>query len=144
VNEQVGRYARLRYTATGAVAALAAAGVIAGAVALAATPHTKARGRAAAAGNVPAKTPTVPVPGKTRAPQPGSDQPFLSDVQQLVAGGTISPAEGQVLDREIEAGRVDTQTLVAGGFTPAQLEAVQQALSNTKRGLAAAVHRTSK
>jgi hypothetical protein len=148
VNHQDGRYTRLRYTATGALAALAAVGAVAGTVALAASPAAnppaKPHGHAAVASGGITKTPSPPTPGKTRAPQPGSDQPFLNDVQQLVNAGTISAAEGQVLDGEIQAGQVDTQTLASSGFTPAQLQAVQQALSGTKRAMAAAVPRTSK
>jgi hypothetical protein len=133
VNDQNRRYARLRDTATGAVAALAVVGAIAGAVALAATPRAKTPGHAAVANCAATKTPSPPVPGKTRAARPGSSQPFLTAVQRLVDAGTISRTEGQALDREILAGTVDTQTLVSSGFTPAQLQAVQRTLANTKR-----------
>jgi hypothetical protein len=148
VDHQNGRYARLRYTATGALAALAAAGAIAGTVAVAANPRLKTRGHtavaktrahAAVANGSTTKTPTPPVPGKTHAPQPGSDQPFLTAVQQLVNDGTISTTEGQALDREIQAGSLDTQTLASSGFTPTQLQAVEQTLENTKRALAPGV-----
>jgi hypothetical protein len=144
VNDQHGRYVRLRYTATGALLALAAAGAIAGTAALGAKPGAKPHGHAAAAKGPATKTPAPPVPDKIRAPQPGSDQPFLVDVQRLIDAGTISPAEGQVLDGEIQAGRVDTETLASSGFTPAQLDAVQQALSTTKRALASTASRGSK
>jgi hypothetical protein len=63
----------------------------------------------------------------------------LDAIQQLVDNGTITATEGQAVDREIQAGRVDTDTLASSGFTPTQLQAVQQALGNTKRALAAAV-----
>jgi hypothetical protein len=56
---------------------------------------------------------------------------FLDAIQQLVDNGTITAAEGQTVDREIQQGRVDTQTL--SGSTQAQLAAVRQALRNTKR-----------
>ena len=122
MNDQEGRYVRLRYTATGALAALAAAGAIAGTVALAAAPSAKTPSHAAAA----------------------SPQPFLNDIHRLVENGTITATEAQAVDREILAGRIDTDSLTSSGFTQAQLVAVQQALGNTKRGLAAAVHRGSK
>ena len=120
------RYARLRYTAAGALAALAAAGAIAGATAL------------AAKGGAP-KAATSPMPTKTQGSQPGpSPQVFLDAIRQLVDNGTITAAQGQAVDREIEAGRVDTDTLASSGFTQAQLDAVQRALTNTKLSLASA------
>jgi hypothetical protein len=83
----------------------------------------------------PGKTPGAPVPGKGHAPQPGSSQPFLEAIQQLVENGTITATEGQAIDREILVGRVDTDTLASSGFTQTQLQEVQQALVNTKRAL---------
>jgi hypothetical protein len=149
VNDQPSRSARLRYTATGALAALLAAGAIVGTSALAAKPSAKAPApatrRALAAKADALKTPGAPIPDKASAPKPSANpQPFLDDVQRLVDNGTITAAERLVVDREIEAGRVDTDSLTAAGFTPTQLQAVQQALDNTKRGLAAAAHSTSK
>jgi hypothetical protein len=138
VNHHDGRYVRLRYTATGALAALAVVGAIAGTVALAASPATKSPGHAASVKCPAARISAAPAAGKAAAPPPGSDQPFLADVRHLVDDGTISASQGQVLDGEIEAGRVDTQTLASSGFTPAQLAAVQRALSDTKRSLASA------
>jgi hypothetical protein len=140
VNDQSNRSARLRYTATGALAALAAAGAIAGAAALAAKPHANTHGHAAAANSPTTKTPTHPAPDKTDAPRPAvNHQPFLTAVQQLVNDDTISATEGQTLDREIQTGRVDTHTLASSGFTPTQLQAVEQTLENTKRVLAPGV-----
>jgi hypothetical protein len=141
VNDQSSRSVRLRYTATGALAALALVGAVAGTAALAAKPHAKAPRRAAVAADCSTtKTPSQ-APNKGVAPQPSpSPQVFLNDIQQLVGNGTITAAEAQVVDREIVAGRVDTDSLTASGFTHAQLDAVQQALANTKRGLAAAAH----
>jgi hypothetical protein len=145
VNDQHGRYARIRYTATGAVAALAAAGAIAGAVALAAPPPAKTPGRAAVANCPATKRPVAPGADKIGAPGPAPNpQPFLNAVQQLVNSGTITATEGQALDHEIVAGRVDTDTLASSGFTPTQLQAVQNALGNAKRALAASMSRTSK
>jgi hypothetical protein len=143
VNDQHARYARLRYTAAGALAALVAVGAIAGAVALAANTHAKTRRHAAAANGGATKAPTSPAPGKPQTPQPAvNHQPFFDAIQQLVDNGTITAAEGQAIDREVRAGRVDTDTLTSSGFTPTQLQAVQQALSNTKRALAPATSRT--
>jgi hypothetical protein len=145
VNDQNGRYARLRYTATGALAALAAAGAIAGTVALAANPGAKAHGHAAVATAGVTKTPGSPVPDKTEAPQPAvNHEPFLKAIQQLVDDGTITATEGQAVDREILAGRVDTDTLASSGFTQTQLQAIQQALGNAKRALVPSVDRTPK
>jgi hypothetical protein len=137
VNHQDGRYARPRYTLTGALATLAAAGAIAGTVALAAGPREKTYGHTGAPYSGTTKTPSSPAPDNTGAPRPAvNHQPFLTAVQRLVNDGTISAADGQVLDREIQSGRVDTQTLASSGFTPTQLQAVQQTLAGTKRALA--------
>ena len=120
MNDQNGRYARLRYTATGAIAALATAGAIAGAVALAASPPAKTSGHAAAATSGVTKPQGAPVE-KSRGQAPAAGpQLFLNAVQRLVDNGAITAAEAQVVDREIQAGRVDTDTLAAAGFTPAQ------------------------
>jgi hypothetical protein len=122
VNDQHGRRGRLRYTATGALAALAAVGAIAGTTALAASP-------------------TSPVQSTTQGPQSVGAQPFLSAIQPLVDNGTITAAEGQTVDQEIQAGTVDESTLASSGFTPTQLQAVQQALSNVKLAQAATARR---
>ena len=132
LSDRIPRSVRLRYTATGAVAALAAAGAIAVTVALADPPPAA---KAPGATKAPGQATVSGCPVKTGAPQPAaSSQPFLSAVQRLVEGGTITAAEGQAVDREIQTGRVDTQTL--SGFTESQLRAVQDALANTKRALA--------
>jgi hypothetical protein len=140
MNDQTSTSTRLRYTATGALAALAVVGAIAGTGALAAKPHANPGHHAVLANCGATKTPTSPVQDKTGAPHPPANpQAFLSAIQQLVDNGTITATEGQAVDREIQAGRVDTDTLASSGFTPTQLQAVQQALGNTKRALAAAV-----
>lgn len=139
MSDPKGRYVRLRYTATGAIAAFAVAGAVAGTVALAANPHAKALPSHAALANCAATkspAPGVPGPGKSHSSQPGSSQPFLTAVQRLVTDGTISAAQGRVLDREIQAGDLDTQTLASSGFTQTQLQAVQRTLGDTKRALA--------
>jgi hypothetical protein len=145
VNDKPNRSVRLRYTAMGALAALAAVGAVAGTAALAAKPHASAPHRVAVANRARTKSPTAGAPDKTGAPQPSpSPQPFLDDVQRLVDNGTITAAESQVVDREIVAGRIDTDSLTAAGFTDAQLQAVNQALGDTKRGRAAAAHSGSR
>jgi hypothetical protein len=145
MHDQSARYARLRYTATGALAALAAVGAIAGTGALAAKPHTRRHGHAAVANGGANKAPTSPVPDKTRAPGPAvNQQPFFSAIQQLVDNGTITATEGQVVDREIRGGRIDTDALASSGFTQSQIQAVQQALANAKSALAPREYRTSK
>lgn len=137
MNDQNTRSTRLRHTATGALAALAAVGAIAGTAALAAKPHANPRGNAAATNSPTTKTPTFPVSGKPHTPQQDvNQQPFLDAVQQLVDNGTITATEGQTLDREIQAGSLDPQTLESSGFTQSQIQAVEQALSNAKRALA--------
>lgn len=149
MNDQTPKSARLRYTATGALAALVVVGAVAGTAALAAKPAAKqaarASGHAVVANCDATKAPGSPAPAKTGAPEPRANpQPFLNDIQALVDNGAITASEAQTVDREIEAGRIDTDSLVSAGFTQAQLQAVQQALNNTKRGLAAAAHGTSK
>ena len=138
------RHTRLRYTATGALAALAAVGAIAGATALGAKSPANAHAQLAAAkrgaiaDHGADKTATSPRPDKTQTPpSPANQQPFFNAVQQLVASGTITGTQGRALDHEIQSGRIDTDTLT--GFTTAQLQAVQQALANAKRALAPAV-----
>jgi hypothetical protein len=145
VKDPDARSARLRYTAAGALAALVVVGTIAGTAALAAKPPAHAPRHAVIANCDATKTPGAAVSDKTDAPKPSaSPRPFLNDIQTLVDNGTITASEGQTVDREIEAGRVDTDSLLSAGFTQAQLHAVQQALGNTKRGQAAAAHGASK
>jgi hypothetical protein len=139
VNDKSGKYGRLRYTAVGAVAALAAVGAIAVTGAFAAKPQAKSTD--AAATGAPIKSPAGPLPNKSQAqPPPVDPQLFLNAIQRLVNDGTITSAEAQVVDREIRAGRVDTDSLTASGYTPAQLQAVQNALGSAKSALAASVH----
>jgi hypothetical protein len=143
VNDQHSRHARARYSLMGALATLAAIGAIAGTAALAANspakPHRHATHQHAAAANgSPTKTPTSPAsaPDKTGAPQPAvNHQPFLNAIAQLVNNGTITAAQGQTVDSEIQAGRVDTDTFASSGLTQNQIQAVQQALSSAKRAL---------
>ncbi len=139
MDDQSSRYGRLRYTAMGAAAALAAVGAIAVTGAFAAKPHAKAGAPAATGGQI--KSPAGPLPNKTQAsPPPVDPQLFLNAIQRLVNNGTITAAEARVVDREITDGRVDTDSLTAAGFTAAQLQAVQNALGSTKAALAASVH----
>lgn len=141
MNDQSKRSTRLRYTAIGALAGLAVVGAIAGTTALAAKPTAHSARPAAVASCDTTKAMAAPVKDKTGTPEPpATPQPFLDDIQRLVSAGSITAVEGQIVDREIEAGRIDTDSLTAAGFTPEQLQAVQQALSSTKRGLASAAH----
>jgi hypothetical protein len=144
VNDQNGRYARVRYTATGAVAALAVAGAIAGGAALAANTHANTH-RHVLAATAAAKMAqrshalTAVCPSKNPPPQPAvNQQPFLAAVQRLVNDGTITNAQGQAVDRGIRADGIDPNTLA--GFTQAQRQAVQQALGNAKRALVRNMH----
>ena len=152
MDDRTNRLVRLRYTATGALAALVAAGAIAATVALADASPTKKPGNAtspsalakaasascASAGDAAGNTRAFAAQDKTRAPQPGGvPQAFFDAVQRLVDKGTITAAQGQAVDAEIRTGRIDTDTLASAGFTRAQLQTLQQALANTKRGLAA-------
>lgn len=125
---------RVRYTAAGALVALAAIGAI-GATGALASPHTRRHAHVTTSSDGAAKAPVSPAPTKSHASQPASDQPFLSDAQQLVGNGTITSAEAQILDSEIQSGTVDTGTLASDGFTAPQIQAVQQALTSTKESL---------
>jgi hypothetical protein len=145
VNDQNNRSARLRYAAAGALATLVAVGAIAGTAALAAKPSAHSQTHALAASCNATKTSAPYMKDKTGTPEPPANpQPFLDDIQRLVNRGAITATEAQLVEGEIAAGRVDTDSLAAAGFTPAQLQAVQQALSSTKRGLASAAHGASK
>jgi hypothetical protein len=143
VNDHSPRYVRVRQSAIAALAALAAVGALAGAGALASQPH---RYHAAAHGSK-AQSASDQVHGKSQPSQPGTvktrgsqpapnQQPFLDAVTQLVDNGAITAAQGQVVDDQIQTGRVDTDALVAAGFTQNQADAVQQALGSVKQSMA--------
>ena len=117
------RHTRIRYTAGGALAALLAVGAIAAAGAFAGTSGT---------------SPKPPV--RVTGPAQSVPAPLQSAVQQLVAKGTITAAQAQTLGGDIRAGTVHPDQLTAQGFTPAQAQAIQQALQNTKRQIAQASH----
>ena len=71
-------------------------------------------------------------------PGPGSG-PFLAAVAQLAQAGTITDAQARVLDADIRAGSIDPQQLVASGtLTSAQMQVVNNRLVAVKRALAAA------
>ncbi len=125
------RYVRVRQTAIGALAALAAVGAIAGATALASQPHPH---RAAVRGS---KAQSLSDQGQTRGSRPDPNpQPFLDAVTQLVDNGTITAAQGQIVDDWIQTGRIDTDALVAAGFSQSQADAVGQALRSVKQSMA--------
>ena len=121
------RFTRIRYTAIGALATLAAVGAIAGAVALAAGTHP----HASAASGTTTTGQTTPS-GAVKQWTSGQWDPtaMRADVQRLVNDSTISAAQGQVLDSSIQAGTITRNTLVSNGFTQAQIQAVQQAFGS--------------
>ena len=132
MHDQNGRYARLRYIATGAFATLAVVGVIAGTGALAANPSVKKHAHAAMPNGI-AKTPGSPTI-KEDVPRPAVNHgPFFVAIERLVDNGTITATQGRAVDNEIGQGNFDSSTLA--GFTQTQLQAVERALTNTKRAL---------
>jgi hypothetical protein len=134
MSDQPSRYRRLRYAATGALAALGAVGAIAGATALAAKPHAGPHRYVKPASGGTTKT-------RASAPQQaGSPQLFVNAIHQLVDNGTITAAQGQVVDAQIDRGYFDSSTLT--GFSQSQIQAVQQTLSDTKRTLGPATKGT--
>lgn len=146
MNDHSPRYVRVRQTAIGALAALAAAGAIASAAALASKPHARPHRHQAIHGSK-AQSPSDQVQGQSQPSQPGTvktrrsqpapnPQPFLDAVIQLVDNGTITAAQGRIVDDQIRTGRVDTDALVAAGFTQSQADAVQQALGSVKQSMA--------
>ncbi len=147
MNDHSPRYVRVRQTAIGALAALAAVGAIAGAGALASQPHARPHRHQAAVHGSKAQSPSDQVHGKSQPSQPGTvktrgsqpapnPQPFLDAVTQLVDNGTITAAQGQIVDDQIQTGRVDTDALVAAGFSHSQADAVEQALGSVKQSMA--------
>ncbi len=148
MNDHSPRYVRVRQTAIGALAALAAVGAIAGADALASQPHARTHRYHAAVHGSKAESPSYQVHDKSQPSQPGTvktrgsqpapnPQPFLDAITQLVDNGTITPAQGQIVDDQIQTGRVDTDALVAAGFTQSQADAVQQTLGSVKQSMEA-------
>jgi hypothetical protein len=75
-----------------------------------------------------------------KAPDPGPGLgPFLDAVAQLKQAGTITDAQARAIDADIQAGSIDPQQLVASGtLTAAQMQVVNDRLVAVKRGLAAA------
>ena len=147
MNDHSPRHVRVRQTAIGALAALAAVGAAASATALASKPHARPHRLHAAVDSSKAQSPPDQVHGKIQPSQPGTvktpgsqpapnPQPFLDAVTQLVDNGTITAAQGQIFDDQIQTGRVDTDALVGGGFTHSQANAVQQALGRVKQSMA--------
>jgi hypothetical protein len=61
--------------------------------------------------------------------------PFFVAIERLVDNGTITATQGRAVDNEIGQGNFDSSTLT--GFTQTQLQAVERALTNTKRALVA-------
>ena len=125
MNDQNGRYARLRDTATGALAALAAVCVIAGAAALA--PNRAPRHRACRGGErLKTKTPTPPCRGSPRAH-------VRPAVLTAVSGSMkADPATGQAVDRRIRAGTAN-ERLASSRFTAAHSRPSNSALQHEAR-----------
>lgn len=140
MSHQRDSWIRVRYTATGALAALAAAGAVAGSVALAAGSQANGSKDETTTMGVVTKTPAAPLPTNTQGSEPNSGQLFLNAVALLVSNGTITAAEGRTLDAEIQTGGVDSEALAASGFTQQQLQVVQQTLGGVKESIANAVH----
>ena len=75
------------------------------------------------------------------APAGGVPRQFLDAVAQLQQAGTISAAQAQTLDADIESGSIDPKKLVDDGVvTAAQMQAVNDRLVAVKMGLAAQAH----
>jgi predicted amino acid dehydrogenase len=147
MNDHSPRYVRVRQTAIGALAALAAVGAIASAAALASKPDARPHRHHADIHGSKAQSPSDQVKRQSQPSQPGAvktpgsqpapnPQPFLDAVNQLVDNGTITAAQRQIIDDQIQTGRVDTDALVAGGFTQSEADAVQQALGSVKQSMA--------
>jgi hypothetical protein len=59
-------------------------------------------------------------------------------VTQLVQAGTITQAQAQAVDAQIQAGRIDTESLMSSaGLSAAQMQAVNDKLIAIKKSLAA-------
>jgi hypothetical protein len=114
---------RWRAPVIGAVAGLAVAAAIVGQAALA----DSGSGSAPPAN---AKRAGAPAPG-------GVPHQFTDAVAQLVQAGTISAAQGQAVDAQIETGSMDPQQMVSRGvLTAAQMAAVNDRLIAVKKSLA--------
>ena len=138
MNDQNGRYARLRYTATGALAALAQSARSPAPPPWPQTRRAKTRGHAAVANGAQDQDADVPGAGQDPRATAGLDQPFLTAVQQLVNDGTISTTRARpLIARFRPAASIRRRSHRAG--SPTQLQAVEQTLENTKRALAPGV-----
>jgi hypothetical protein len=115
MNDQNGRYARIRYTAAGALVALAAGGAIAAVDATAVTTPASPK-------------PPVQVTGPAQSVPPA----LQNAVQQLVNNGTITSAQEQTLDNDIKASNVHADVLASQGFTQTQIAAIGQMLTSAK------------
>ena len=75
------------------------------------------------------------------APAGGVPHQFLDAIAQLQQAGTISAAQAQTLDADIESGSIDPQKIVADGVvTASQMKAVNDRLAAVKMSLAAQAH----
>ena len=83
--------------------------------------------------------------GKSGTPAPGGvPHQFLDAVAQLQQAGTISAAQAQTLDTDIESGSINPKQIVADGvLTASQMTAVNDKLIAVKMGLAEQAHAQS-
>ena len=75
-----------------------------------------------------------PTDGNPQAPP--TPQPFLAAITQLVANGTITPAQGHTVDGAIEDGTFDPDSLASSVGSRFKIQAIGDALASTKRSLA--------
>jgi hypothetical protein len=93
------------------------------------------RSMAPAAPPTSAVKPADAAPGDAGSAE--SEAPFLAAVTRMVQAGTINDAQARVLDADIHIGRIDPDQLVANGtMTPAQAQAVMDRLGAVKRSMA--------
>ena len=127
---------RWRAPVTGAVAGLVVAAAIVGPSALASGGPARsapAAGKAAHVADVRSAKEAAKAAAPSAGPGPG---PFLAAVAQLVQAGTITDAQAQILDADIQTGSIDPQQLVASGtLSSAQMQAVNDRLVAVKQSL---------
>ncbi len=80
--------------------------------------------------------------GKHGTPAPGGvPHQFLDAIAQLQQAGTITAAQAQTLDADIESGSINPKQIVADGVvTAAQMKTVNDKLIAIKMGLADQAH----
>lgn len=130
---------RWRAPAIGALTGLAVAAAIVVPSAIASGgqssgPCVASKAQAAASDASGSKARGVAAPG-------GVPHQFIDAIAQLQQAGTITAAQAQTLDADIESGSINPQKLVADGVvTAAQMKTVNDKLIAIKMGLAAQAH----